>query len=374
MKNGKLEENDVLLVKDGATIGKVVYVEKVPEGRAAVNSHVYVLKPSDQLHGRLVAYQLWSSWVQRQIQLFIRGSAQAGLPQTFADEVLLTLPPIKTQNDIVSFLDKHTARIDALIDKKGQLLKFLENKKKSVVTHAITNGIQNEMPRKQSGFQWLGKIPEHWDVTKLMYLIREDAHLVYGILKPGPHVENGVPYLGAGDVTQRRLSLDELPRTSNEIAEEYERSKMNAGELVYAIRGSIGSVAVIPEELDGVNLSRDAARIAPKESVDNFWLCWALRSESSQRQFEVDEKGATITGVNIRDLKRLILPLPPLEEQKEIATYLSEYDNKYQKQRDVINRGILLLKEKREALITKAVTGQLNLSDWEGQDDQELLA
>jgi type I restriction enzyme S subunit len=185
---------------------------------------------------------------------------------------------------------------------------------------------------------------------------------VYGILLPGPRLNEGVPYIGAGDVKDQ-LRLDDLPRTTQEIASQYPRSCMRAGEIVYAIRGSFGAVEIVPPELDGVNLSRDTARVSPRKTVVGRWLCWALRSSTSQNQFDFHELGATITGVNIRDLKRVFLPYPPEVEQEAIADYLDKQTEKLDALISKVRDAIGSLKELRTALISAAVTGKIDVRE-----------
>ena len=136
---------------------------------------------------------------------------------------------------------------------------------------------------------------------------------------------------------------------------------MRAGELVYAIRGSFGTIAQIPPDLDGVNLSRDAARIAPGRHVDARWLMYALRSHVAQEQFARREVGVAVTGINIGDLKHVLLPVPPRSDQKSIAASLDRRAALYGQTRKVIERQLVLLSDRRQALITAAVTGELEI-------------
>jgi type I restriction enzyme S subunit len=274
----------------------------------------------------------------------------------------LPFSPPPEQRAIAAFLDRETTRIDALVAKKERLIELLQEKRTALITGAVTKGLDPNASTKKSGVEWLGEIPAHWKVKRLVHLSDPSVPIVYGILLPGPRLSDGVPYIGAGDIPGH-LGLAELPRTTEEIAAQYPRSRIRAGEIVYAIRGSFGAVEVVPSELDGVNLSRDAARVAPRQSIVAQWLCWALRSETSQRQFGFYELGATITGVNIRDLKRILIPCPPSGEQSAIAAYLNretaKLDALIAKVREAIDR----LKELRISLISAAVTGKIDVRE-----------
>ena len=278
-------------------------------------------------------------------------------------DVPVVAPPLAEQRAIATFLDRETAMIDALVTKKERLIELLQEKRAALISRAVTKGLNPTVPMRDSGVQWLGEIPAHWDAKRLVRLSDEDVPIVYGILLPGPRLEEGVPYIGAGDVANGHLRIDELPRTTPEIASEYPRSRVRPGDIVYAIRGSFGAVQVVPTALAGVNLSRDAARIAPRRDVVGRWLCWALRSETSREQYRFHALGAAITGVNIRDLKRVILPCPPVAEQNAIADFLDRETESFDRLIVRVRDGIARTKELRSALISAAVTGKIDVRD-----------
>jgi len=182
-----------------------------------------------------------------------------------------------------------------------------------------------------------------------------------GIVLPGPNVENGVPIVKGGDVSEKRLRLDRLSRTTFEIESGYVRSRLQGGDLVYAIRGSIGEVAIVPAELESANLTQDAARVAYTPATHGPWLLYALKSAVVFSQLESGALGATIRGVNIRDLKRALIPVPPRPVQETIAAFLDRetatIDALVAKVRDAIDR----LKELRTALVSAAVTGKIDV-------------
>ena len=250
-----------------------------------------------------------------------------------------------------------------MVARKERLIELLQEKRAVLITRAVTRGLDPNVPMKDSGVEWLGEIPAHWEVKRLHHLLDPGKPLSYGILLPGPRLDDGIPYIGAGDVAPGKLRLEELPRTTPEIAAAYPRTRMQPGELVYAIRGSFGNVEVIPEELAGVNLSRDAARIGPDNRTRSSWLKFALRSRLSLFQFGVTEIGATITGVNIRDLKRTLLAVPPNGEQRAIAAFLDRETAKIDALIAKIRQAIHHLKEFRTALISAAVTGKIDVRE-----------
>jgi type I restriction enzyme S subunit len=213
---------------------------------------------------------------------------------------------------------------------------------------------------KDSGVEWLGKIPAHWEVKRLWHLTPSDRRIMYGIVLPGPNVEDGVPIVKGGDVSPERLRLERLNRTTFEIESGYMRSRLRGGDLVYSIRGSIGEVAIIPGELEGANITQDAARIAYTSVTHGPWLLHALKSASVFAQLEAGALGATISGVNIRDLKRASIPVPPRAEQGGIASFLERETARIDALVTKKERLSDLLQEKRTALIARAVTKGLD--------------
>ena len=265
------------------------------------------------------------------------------------------------QRSIIRFLDRETAKIDALIAKKQRLIELLQEKRTALIGHAVTKGLHPGVPMKESGPNGLGCIPTHWDSKPLKYLTPDNRPIMYGIILPGPNVENGVPIVKGGDVAPGRLSLDRLSRTTHEIESNYVKSRLRGGDIVYAIRGSIGMAEIVPPELENVNLTQDAARVSPKVGLNNRWLLYALKSRPVFSQLDAKATGATIRGINIRDLKRAKVPVPPRSEQESISVFLDQETTKFDDLIDRVQLGIEQLREYRTALISAAVTGKIDI-------------
>ncbi len=292
-----------------------------------------------------------------------QGSTFKELAKDKLEELPIVEPPDDEQETIAAYLGRETARIDALVAKKEQLIELLQEKRAALITRAVTRGLDPSVPLKDSGVEWLGEILAHWEVKRLWHLTPFDRRIMYGIVLPGPHVDDGVPIVKGGDVSARRLRLDSLNRTSPEIEAGYIRSRLRKGDLVFAIRGSIGEVATVPEELEGANLTQDAARVAYTDATHGLWLLFALKSAAIFAKLEAGALGATIRGINIRDLKRASIPVPPLEEQHEIATFLDVQTERTDRLIGTIRDAIDRLKELRTTLISAAVTGKIDVRE-----------
>ena len=333
-----------------------------PEPNLIVSTGFAVIRPRD-IDTRFVAYAVRAPYF---VDNVVASSVGVSYPAINANELVLlpvACPADGEQRAIAAFLDCETAKIDALVAKKERLIELLQENRIALITRAVTKGLNPDVPMKDSGVKWLGKIPAHWEALRLFRLTPPERKIMYGIVLPGPDVRGGVPIVKGGDVSPERLSLAQLNRTSPEIEARHVRSRLCGGDLVYAIRGSIGDVEIVPDELEGANLTQDAARVAYTAEIHGPWLLFALKSRAVFSQLEAGALGATIRGINIRDLKRAVVPLPPPTEQHAIADYLdretAKIDALVAKVREAIDR----LKELRTALISAAVTGKIDVRE-----------
>jgi type I restriction enzyme S subunit len=292
-----------------------------------------------------------------------QGSTFQELGRSKLESIELVQPPLAEQRAIATFLDRETQKIDNLIAKRERLIGLLEEKRTALISRAVTKGLDPDVPMKDSGVEWLGEIPEHWEEKRLKSLTPDDRPIMYGIVLPGPNVEDGVPIVKGGDVTPGRLRLELLNKTTREIESRYVRSRLLGGDLVYAIRGSIGMVEIVPDEIEGANLTQDAARISPGPAVFGRWLLYALKSKTTFAQLDAGAMGATIRGINIRDLKRAVVQVPPLAEQQDIADYLDRETAKIDALVRKVREHIEKLREYRTALISAAVTGKIDVRE-----------
>jgi len=355
----RLEPGDLVVCEGGETGRCALWEGELPE--CYIQNAVQRVRARPGYSSRFLYYWLHALKHNGYIDVLCSRATIAHLTAVKLGNLPVLQPPDTDCDAILSFLDRGTTKLDALIAKKERLIELLQEKRTALVTQAVTKGLDSTVPMKDSGIEWLGEIPAHWEVKRLSHLLDPAVRLVYGILLPGPKLDDGVPYIEANHVVSERLRLDALPRTTQAISDEYQRSIIRAGELVYAIRGSFGNVEAVPQELDGVNLSRDCARIAPAKGVSPRWLCYALKSQASQEQFRYREVGTAVTGVNIRDLKRTVIVVPPPSEQKAISAFLDHATTRLNSLTVRVRDGIEQLREYRTALISAAVTGKIDV-------------
>ena len=358
--------------------GSIVLSTRAPIGHlaitgvpAATNQGCRTLVPSSEADGCYAYYALLAS--RPVLQSLGKGSTFMELTPTDLGRHALPLPPLDEQRAIAAYLDRETERIDALVAKKRLLIERLEEYRTALITRTVTRGLPPEAARaagldpsprlKPSGVEWLGEVPEHWEVRPLHALTDPHRPIIYGIVLPGPHVDEGVPIVKGGDVRERVPGGSVSSNTALELDASHARSRLVAGDLVFAIRGSVGDVAEVPPPLHGANITQDAARISPIPGVNSVWLKHFLTSDVARDQVRANALGATISGINIRDLRRLLVPTPPRPEQDRIATHLASVSERLDGLRSRSEGAVERLQEYRTALITAAVTGKIDVRE-----------
>jgi|CXWL01.1.fsa_nt_gi type I restriction enzyme S subunit len=359
-----LREGDVLITKDSESWNDIAVSAYVATTLSDVvcGYHLALVRPrSNEIGGKFLFRAFQAKAINYQFEIAANGITRYGIGKNSIDNSLFPIPSLPEQHAIAAFLDRETARLDALIARKERLVELLGEKRAALISQAVTRGLDPDVPMKDSGVPWLGQIPGHWETKKLMRLTPDNRPIMYGIVLPGPHVDDGVPIVKGGDVGSGRLRLGLLNRTTHEIERAYVRSRLRGGDIVYAIRGSIGMVDVVPDELEGANLTQDAARITLRVGIDLRWLFFTLKAQPIFAQVDAKVTGATIRGINIRDLKRAVVPLPPMDEQRAIAAHLDHKTANLDALIAKVREGIERLREYRAALIAAAVTGKIEV-------------
>jgi type I restriction enzyme S subunit len=211
---------------------------------------------------------------------------------------------------------------------------------------------------KESGVDVIGSVPKHWVVSRLKQIVDQNRQITYGIVQAGPNKKNGIPYIRPADMSDECgvKNYNDLLQTSHEIAANFERSKIKAGDIICSIGPSFGKLMITPNRLDGANLTQGTARVAISLSYNAKYFFWALRSTSSFQQWESSVGGATFRALNLGPLADTFVVVPKEDEQEKIANFLDHATAKIDTLIDKQQQLITLLKEKRQAVISHAVT------------------
>jgi len=210
----------------------------------------------------------------------------------------------------------------------------------------------------------IGLIPEEWRVRELGECIDSDSPICYGILMPGDHHHGGVPVIKVKNVIDGRIDEAALLHTHPTIDEAYKRSRLASGDVLITIRGTTGRVAIVPSSLTGANITQDTARLRLSRSASPEYLYYALQSLPSQRQIALHTIGQAVKGINIRDVRRVVIPYPAtLVEQRAIAETLSDADGLLAG----LDRLIVKKRDLKQAAMQQLLTGQTRLPGFTGE-------
>jgi type I restriction enzyme S subunit len=261
----------------------------------------------------------------------------------------------------VTYLNNEIAKLGSSIADQRQLIELLKEKRQTIISRTVTNGLNPNVRMKDSGIEWIGRVPEHWDLGQLRYMARQGTSITYGIVQAGPDVEGGVPYIRTSDMSGDFLPAEGYLRTSSEIDAAYARSKVSAGDVVIAIRATIGKPLIVPEYLDGANLTQGTAKFSPGIGVSAKYICMFLRSTGAGGEFARISKGATFKEITLEMLRKFPVLKPPLAEQHEIVAHLEFVTAKIDALINFADSAICLLNERRNSLISAAVTGRIKV-------------
>ncbi|WP_066258957.1 restriction endonuclease subunit S [Hydrogenophaga flava] len=270
-------------------------------------------------------------------------------------------PTFKEQTAIATFLDHETAKIDALVAEQERLIELLKEKRQAVISHAVTMGLDPSVPMKDSGVEWLGEVPAHWS-TPAMYMrySSELGKMLDSAKITGAHL---TPYVRNVDVQWGAINFDDLPLM--DIPEgEYTRYTVKSGDLLVCEGGEVGRAAIVPSISSIYGYQKALHRLrALDDSEDSAFMFFTLLWAASTGIF--DQSGSsTIAHLTGEQLRKYRFPKPPIREQKAIVEFLgvesARLENLIAEARAVIE----LLQERRTALISAAVTGQIDVRGW----------
>ena len=341
--------------------GKGAIAKGLENGIGFGTTELHVIRPGKVLNREYLFYLLMSHAFRSFGAATMYGAGgQKRVPEDFIQDFKHSIPPIDYQKTISAFLDRETARIDQLIARKERQIELLQEKRSALISHAVTKGLNPNVKMKDSGIEWLGEIPEHWYLMRFKYLLSEP--LKYGANEVAELDDPSLPrYVRITDVNEDgTLRDDTFKSLPEDIAKPY---LLKDGDLLFARSGATVGKTFYYQESWGRTAYAGyliRGRLAPERMISKFAAYFAqsinywgwLRSSIIQ---------ATIQNVSAEKYAGLVLGIPSMEEQMQIASFLDRetacIDNLNQKIRDSIEK----LCEYRTALIYAAVTGKIDV-------------
>ncbi|HHX8289310.1 TPA: restriction endonuclease subunit S [Vibrio diabolicus] len=363
-KSFSIEPNDIIFCK----VGTLGLPRKIfPHGRCALSATLVLIKTKPNFISQFLLYALDSCVVTSQTDYLATGSTRAALGIQQIRRFQIPKPTVAEQTQIANFLDHETAKIDTLIEKQQQLIKLLKEKRQAVISHAVTKGLNPQAPMKNSGVKWLGEVPEHWVVKRLKHISPKVG--VGLVINPSTYTKDeGTYFIFGGDVKEYGFDLTKTRKISQKDSDQLKASQLHHRDLVSIRVGYPGITAVVPEHLEGSNCA--SIIIIRRGEFDSDWLCAAMNIWVGRQQVDLASYGAAQKQFNVSDAIEFIFPVPPAEEQKKIASFVQSTLNKFTLLADQAQKQIELLKERRTALISAAITGKIDVRNWHAPDQE----
>lgn len=319
ISNGFPKRNDVLLCCVG-TIGRCCVYEY--DQSIAFQRSVAFLRPLQQTNARYLKYALQSDSTLVQEQLLINKSAQDGLYMGSVRELIIPYPNSKSeQQSIADFLDKKCAQIDSIAADLEKQITLLQQYKKSLITETVTKGLDKSVPMKDSGVEWIGEIPAHWDVEPIKYRVTfHNGDRGENYPSKSELQSEGIPFINAGHLEGDGLNMDNMDYISEEKYRIMGGVKLRSGDILYCLRGSVGKNAIVDMNQGTVASSLVAIR-SVRISAEYLYYC--LNSYIEEVQRYLWDNGTAQPNLSADNLGKYKICIPTVEEQKTIVKYLN---------------------------------------------------
>jgi type I restriction enzyme S subunit len=342
----------LLIAMYGATIGRLGILGIT----ACTNQACCALANPILLDTKFVFYWLWMR--RNELIILSSGGGQPNINQEKIRSIKIPAPPLPEQQKIAEFLDQETSKIDKLITKKERLIELLKEKRTALISHAVTKGLNPDVPMKDSGVEWLGEIPEHWEVKRLKFLTRQ---IIDGTHFTPTYAVEGVPFLRVTDIQESVINFEQVKLIpESEHKELIKRCNPEKGDLLLSKNGTIG----VPRIVDWnhkFSIFVSLCLIKVRKLLSVHYSYYFFLSHEIKSQMSYGTKTNTVMNLHLDKIREFIFTFPPLPEQQKIAQFLdretSKIDNLITKTRTSIDH----LKEYRTALISAAVTGKIDV-------------
>jgi len=305
-----------------------------------------------------------------QIQVFGKGSIMHGLNSGIVKSLNLPLPSTQEQKLILSFLEHETMQINTLIAKQRKLIELLKEKRQAVISQAVTKGLNPNAPMKDSGVEWLGEVPEHWIVTRAKFV---SNIFVPQRNKPELNDSDGIAWVTMDDMKNKYIQ-NATRFVTDTSAIEASSKILTKGAVIASCVGNFGVTSI--NKID-VIINQQLQAFIPKRINAEFLQNLVSISKS---YFELIGTAATLVYVNQEGFQNLPVLIPPYNEQEAICVQVENYEKKYDELIILCQQQIKILIERRTALISAAVTGKIDVRNWQhsnknnNQDNMELSA
>ncbi|MFC5193756.1 restriction endonuclease subunit S [Bizionia hallyeonensis] len=355
LKKSELFGGEILLANVGAYAGLAWIYEGI-EGKASLGPNMFLLKFKDVLDKRFAYISLTSFYLHSQLLDKATSSAQPKLNKEDVKSCVFILPTLKEQTQIANYLDHKTAIIDALIEKKELLIQKLQAQRQAIINEAVTKGLNPNAKMKDSGIEWLGEIPKHWAAKRLKFIFkiqkRIAGELGYDILS----------------VTQRGLKVKDISNYKGQFSMDYSKYQIvNEGDFVMNHMDLLTGYIDISKQTGVTSPDYRVFELIEEKCNPQYFL-YISQLCYKEKIFYSHGQGVSQLGrwrLQAKEFNNMTFPFPSFEEQKEIADYISLNTKIMDKVLVETEKSIKKLKAYRQSIISEAVTGKIDVRDWQ---------
>jgi type I restriction enzyme S subunit len=320
---------------------------------------------------RYMAYLFDSLPYRYQIRKSVSGIKVFSITHGILKNCYLWLPQKIEQQQIASFLDRETAKIDQLIAKQQQLIELLKEKRQAVISHTVTKGLNPDVKMQPSGVEWLGDVPEHWVVAQLkLFTLLMQTGPFGSQLHAEEYVEDGIPVINPAHINpDRTITPDSLITITEETANFLKRHQLQENDIILGRRGELGRCAVIQSQHRGWICGTGSLKVTLNSYLNPEYVSYLISSNGVKTELSLASKGSTMDNLNTETLGSIRIPIPPMNEQHDILAEIAKQKETYHVLLEKAQRQIELLRERRSALISAAVTGKIDVRDWQANKE-----
>ena len=355
-----VDEGDILILWDGSKAGEIVRAKKGVLSSTMAKIEIY----DNRFDANYLNYLLQLG--EKHIQANTIGMGIPHVNGNVLKDLMMLLPTSKEQTQIAAFLDYKTNLIDATIEKKKRLIELLKEKRQAVINEAVTKGLNPNVPMKDSGVEWLGEIPEHWKFQKAKRNTYMKGRIGWQGLKQEEFIDEG-PYLITGmNFKDGVIRWDEVYHITKERYDEAPEIQLKNGDVLMTKDGTIGKLLYVDNLPGPASLN---SHLLVLRCIDNSYipkyLYYQLMTNLFSVHVELNKTGTTFFGITQEAVGRFKMLLPPVSEQQGIVDYIENQISIFDRSVNKIELIIENLKAYRQSLISEAVTGKIDVRDWQ---------
>lgn len=362
LKGRLLAQGSLLIEKSGGgdatPVGRVVRFNY--KDRATCSNFVHFVTVDESHNSDFLYYYFYAMYANKENLLYFNQTT--GIQNLKVGEYLgqsIFIPTFEEQKAIASYLDEKCGKINGAIDVQKKKIDLLNELKQTIITNAVTKGLNPDAPMKDSGVEWTGLIPSNFSVRRLKTLCKTIRNGYVGPTRD-LYVETGIPYIQSVHIKEGKILFE---REEYYVSEDWanKHPKIKKGNIVVVQTGDIGQIALVDDKYDNCNCHALIILAVDNNTVSSEYLSYYLRSRIGKELMLLTKTGALLPHLNSTQIGDTMVILPPLKEQQNIVDYIKGEEESFDIKISKANRRIELLNELKQSIITEAVTGKIKV-------------